>query len=395
MKVIGFKYLQNQRLAALIFILTIASTLFSLTALSFFSFYKTIDAYLGETDNLLAIYDKKSTTPFTGYISLQLATRLETIDGVTASSPEMITPAVIEDKSVIIRGIIPEEFSKLNPLILVKGETLQIGDLSHAIAGKRLAESLNIKLNDSILVQGVLAERYIELNVKGIFESNSALDDEILVPLYVGQWLRGTNYDYVTMIRVKIDQSKITSTQLFQQIAEEDGETKQDIETEPNPFSQILPSSGATVQLEKLGVKETSQFMKTYLDRYGMTPQTLLILSIIVFILVNATIFTASRTLILQHKPEITVLRSLGLSLRNLKLDLAIKVLPWSIVASTLGTLFSILILQGMEKMNHMQAFSHTVHFQPDATIIAVNFLLVSLMAILAIVRSTNRMISK
>jgi len=391
-KIIGFNYLQKHRLIALTCILTIASTLFSLTALSFFSFYNTINAYLGETENVLAIYDKKSTTPFTGYISLQLNTRLKTIEGMIATSPEMIAPAIMEGKSVIIRGIIPEDFSKLNPLITLEGETLQISDLSHAITGKRLADTLNIELNDSILVQGVLAERYIELTVKGIFESNSALDDEILVPLYVGQWLRGKNYDYVTMIRVKIDEGKITSTQLFQQIAEEDGKTKPDIETKPSPFNQIIPSSGAVIHLEKLGVKETSRIMKTYLDRYGMTPQTLLILSTTVFILANATIFIASQTLIQQHKHEITILRSLGLSLKNLKLDLAIKVLPYSITASTIGSLISILILHALEKTNRIQAFSHTIHFQPDATLITINFLLVSTMAISALVLSTRKM---
>jgi ABC-type lipoprotein release transport system permease subunit len=195
------------------------------------------------------------------------------------------------------------------------------------------------------------------------------------------------------MIKVKIDKSKITSTQLFQQIAEKNENTQSDTETKPSAFDQILPSSGAALQLEKLDVKETSQIMKTYLDRYGMTAQTLLVLSITVFILASATIFAASRTLIRQHEPEILILRSLGLSLRSLKLDLAIKVLPWSVVASTLGTIISILALHGIEKTNYLQAFSHTVHFQPDVTLVAINFILVSITAILASVDSTREMI--
>jgi ABC-type lipoprotein release transport system permease subunit len=391
MKILSFNYLQKQRLITLTFILTLASTLFSITALSFFSFYKTINTYLAETENTVAIYDKKSTTPFTGLIPLQLSTRLKTIEGVLAISPEMIVPAIIKDRSAIIRGIIPEEFSKLNPLTVTKGETLQMNDTSHAIAGKRLADNLNIQLNDKILVQGVLTERYIELNIKGIFESNSPLDDEIFTPLYVGQWLRGTNYDHATIIRIKIDKSKITPNQLFQQIAPQDEETQTDMETKPAPSEKILPSTGTSIQLEKLGVKETSQLMKTYLDRYGMTPQTLLLLSIIVFFLANATIFTASWTFILQHKPEITILRSLGLSLKNLKLDLAIKMLPWSIAASTIGTLISILILQSIEKISPLQAFSHTIRFQPEPTLIATNFILVSTATVIALIQSTRK----
>lgn len=391
MKILGFKYLKKRRLIAFAVTLTLASTLFSITALSFLSFYKTINAYLGEAENTLTIYDRKSTTPFTGLVPLQLITRLHNIEGVLATSPEIIAPTTIRNESVIIRGIIPKEFSKITSLILTEGETLQLSDLSHAIIGKRLANTLNIALNDKILVQGVLVERYIELNVKGIFESNSAFDDEVLAPLYVGQWLRGTNYDYVTLIRVKIDKTKITSTQLFEEIAEKDESIQPDTETKHSSFNQIFPSSGAIIQLEKLGVKETSQFMKTYLDQYGMTPQTLLILSIIVFIFTNATVFAASQTIIHQHEPEITVLRSLGLSLRSLKLDLAIEVLPWAVVASSIGALISILTLQAIEKTSRLQAFSHTIHFQPDAMVIAINFVLVSTMAILALVRATRR----
>lgn len=392
MKILAFKYLQRRRLLLFALALVLASTLFSITAFSFFGFYRTINAYLGETEDTVTIYDRKSTTPFTGTIPVQLTTHLQNIEGVLATSPEIIAPTTVQSKSVIVRGIIPEEFSNISGLILTKGDSLQLSDLHHAIIGSQLANTLNVALDDKILIQGVLVERYIELDIKGIYESHSAFDDEILVPLYVGQWLRGTNYDHVTLIRVKIDQAKITPTRLLEEISKTDEGTQTDTETKPNPFTQIVPSSGAVIQLEKLGIKQSSQFMETYLQRYGMTPQTLIILATIVFIFSSATIFVASETMLRQHKQEITVLRSLGMSLRSLKLDLAIRVLPWSIATAFVGTLASMLVLQVFEKFNHLQAFSHTMYFQPDLMIIAVNFILVSILAISALMRATGRM---
>lgn len=71
MRLIGFKYLQRQRLLILTVVLLLASMLFSLTAIGFFGFYKTFNAYLGEGEDIIVIYQTGSTTPFTGFIPLR------------------------------------------------------------------------------------------------------------------------------------------------------------------------------------------------------------------------------------------------------------------------------------------------------------------------------------
>lgn len=75
-----------------------------------------------------------------------------------------------------------------------------------------------------MLVLGVLSDRYLKLQVKGIFISHTPMDDEILAPLYVGRWLRGTDYGHVTLIRFKIDRDAITPSRIFEEIAKEASE---------------------------------------------------------------------------------------------------------------------------------------------------------------------------
>jgi ABC-type lipoprotein release transport system permease subunit len=70
---------------------------------------------------------------------------------------------------------------------MVEGAMLKLDDLNSAVVGKNVAERLRLNLNDEILVLGVLSDRYLELQVKGIFVSHTPMDDEILAPLYVGQ----------------------------------------------------------------------------------------------------------------------------------------------------------------------------------------------------------------
>ena len=392
MSLTGFTYLQKRRILILTIILTISSVLFSLTASSFLGFYNTFNAYLGEGEDILAIYDRKSTTPFTGLVPLQLTTRIESIDGVLATSPEIITPTLVKGKSIFIRGVIPEELAKLNSLTILDGETLELNNTNSAILGKTLAHTLGLTPGDTMLVSGVLANRYVELTIKGIYESNSPLDDEALTPLYIGQWLRGRNYGLVTIIRVKIDRSKVVPAQIFEVIAEEPSTPQPGEERKPSPIEEIIPISTATINPENLGVKETSEFMKTYLDRYGMTQETLLILSTVVFFFASATMFGASHTIIRQHEREIFVLRSLGTSAKTLKLDLIVKLLPWSLSASALGILISTALLFALEQSSALQALSHTIHFRPDPLLIAVNLLLVSALVVTGVIHSSRHL---
>jgi len=391
MRLISFKYMQRQPLLILTLVLMIASVLFSITSFGFLGFYKTFNAYLGEEEDIIAIYETRSATPFTGVIPLQLTTRIENISGVIANSPEIIAPTLVRGKSVFFRGVIPEEFSKLNPLTMLEGETLQLRDTYATIVGKRLADSMGLRVGDGVLVLGVRIDRYLELDVKGIYESKSALDDEAIVPLYIGQWLRGTSYQTITVIRVKIDKGKLTPTQLYAAIADEAEASPPSRKTKPSPIEEIIPISNAAINPETIGVKETQEFMKTYLEKSGMTQETLLILSVVVFSFASATLFSASHTLIRQHEHEIAVLRSLGISTKTLRLNLIIKVLPWSIAASLVGVLIAEAALFAMESIG-LQALFHTIHFQPDPLLIILNVLLVFAIVVLGIMHSSKKL---
>jgi hypothetical protein len=87
MSVIKFPYLQRKRTLTLIIILTLASTLFSVTAYSFLGFYNGFTSYVGEQKDIIALYSKSSSTPYTGVIPLSVADMVEPQTGVIAISP--------------------------------------------------------------------------------------------------------------------------------------------------------------------------------------------------------------------------------------------------------------------------------------------------------------------
>ncbi len=117
--------------------------------------------------------------------------------------------------------------------------------------------------------------------------------------------------------------------------------------------------------------------MQSYLDRYGITEQALIVLSVMVFLFSSLTVAIASKTLMQQHREDIITLRSLGASRKTLKFDILCKLLPLSLVASGLGILITALILTVLQGYDYLQVLTHKVIFSFDPVIVVLNFVLV------------------
>ena len=387
MKLIGFKYLKQQRILTLTLVITLSSILFSMTALSLMSFYKGLNAYLGEGEDIVVVYDRRSRTPFTGLVPVYIAEKISVLNGVLASSPEAIAPCIVKSEAIFLRGVVPEDFAKLNQIVMIEGSMLELSDLNYAIVGRNAAGKLRLNLGDKLLVLSVLTDRYVELRVKGIFVSHSPIDDEILAPLYVGQWLRGAGYGYVTLIRFKVDRDTITLSRILEEIAREASEPSPPLSTapiQPKPPS-ITPRIIAGIKVEDVSVEEAYDFMRSYMDRYGLTKESLLILSVMVFLLSSASIAIASKTIIVQHKSEISILRSIGASKKLLKRDVLAKLLPWSIVSSSIGFAIAVAVLTMIHGYGYLRILSHTASIQIDPLIIILNFILTILLISISI----------
>ncbi len=384
MSLLRVKYLRKKRILALIVILTLTSTLFSVTAYSFLGFYNGFSAFEGQTNNIIAIYSERGNSPFSGIVPISLQDNLTRVHGVISTSPEAITPCIINGQSIFVRGVIPQELSNLNQLTILQGENLNLTDTNSAIIGVNVAQRLNLKPGDEILATGVLSEKYAELQIKGVFRSDSALDDEALVPLYVGQWLRGIPYDQVTLIRAKIDLTQTNSNIVYQEIANQTSAQPSSPGTSNSQTEQelqgLIPLAQTNVNIQNIGVAESQQFMTSYLDRFGISKDTLIILSIAVLIFASGTAIVAITLFIKQHDTETSILRSIGVTSRKLKRDLFLKMLFWSLIATTIGTVVSVVVLMVFQNMGYLQVLSHTITFQIDPLVIAANFILLALL---------------
>jgi len=382
---IPFKYLNRKRIITLIAILTITSTLFSVTAYSFLGFYNGFTNYVGEDKDIISVYSQKGSTPFTGIVSVNIADMVAAQRGVIATSPEVIAPCTINNQSIFIRGIIPNAITNLNDLPMREGQSINLNDTNSCIVGSNLANKLQLKSGDTILAIGVLSNRYVELQVKGIFNSNTALNDEALVPLYLGQWLRGLNYNSATLIRVKIDPSQINANQIYMQITNKTTPINPTNTTTPPPNSQtqrelevLIPLVQANINVGTISVAQSQQFMQSYLSRYGISKDTLIVLSIVVLVFASATAISAITLFVKQHSSDIDTIRSIGVSTKKLKADIIAKITVCALIATFLGTMLSAGFISVFQTLGYMEVLSHTIAFQIDPIIIIANFLLLT-----------------
>jgi ABC-type lipoprotein release transport system permease subunit len=387
-KLLGFRYLKKRNVFILFLIVTLISTLFSTTTFTLLGFYNGFNAYLGEGDNIIAIYSTMGSTPFSGLVPSYLAENINTLKGVLASSPEILAPCMVKGEAVFARGAVLEELSKLNPLTPVEGNLSASTDFDSAIVGKNLAEKLGLRPSDQILVQGTLTERYLELHIVGVYESYTPMDDEIVVPLYAGQCLRAVDYGWVTLIRVKIDRAQVTPETIYEEIAKEASQPSQDSGQQPTQ-SEVVPWPQFSFLLKNVGAEDAQTFMKSYLDRYGVTVENVLILAATIFIFSSASLAIAITTLTRQHKREIEILQSLGASKRTVKTDFLARTLTVSLIASACGTILAMLALTAMWGTGYLQALSHRISVQFNPIVIALNFALVAIVVSVTILKST------
>jgi ABC-type lipoprotein release transport system permease subunit len=390
-KLLGFRYLHFKHLFALTIILALVSALFLVTSLSFIGFYKSFNAYLGEENDVIAVYDKQSKTPFTGSIPVYLTEQVSTAKGVLVSSPETITPCIVNSQSLFVRGVSPNVFVKLNPIELIEGKTFNQSDLGSVMLGKNLAERLKVNINDKILILAALTDRYLELEVSGVYQSGSIMDDEALVPLNVGQWLRFNDYNHVTLIRAKIDPRVVGADEIYQELAKNAQtalSSSSNLSNQAVNYQEIMPWATIKYQIENLGVKGTQNLMKSYLDRYGITEEALIVLSMVVFLFSSVTVTAASQTLIRQHKEDFETLRYVGASRKMLKVDVLLKLLPLTLVASGLGALITVAALTVLEGYGYLSVLSHRLVFGLDPLILALNFILILVLVAVSVLRS-------
>ncbi|MEM2739210.1 MAG: hypothetical protein QXQ29_00190 [Candidatus Bathyarchaeia archaeon] len=383
LKLRRFMYLRRKPIATLTLVLVSVSMLSTATATILHGFYRCCTAYLGEGDDIIALYDRGSSTPFTGLIPSRIADELTSIDGVLAFSMEVLAPSILEGEPVIVRGVHLEDLLKLNDIEILDGSKPSSDEPAYALIGCRAASRLKVKPGARLIALGVLSDRYVELRVEAVYSSDTALDDEVIASMDTGRWLRGVGYDYATLIRVRIDRAKLTLDTLTRELSSRVGiEGGPGGGGPPRPtlkYSYIATASGS------IGVSTVEGFMERYLESYGLTGWSITLLSISTILFASLTIVEAFRMVVERHGAELSILRSLGLSRLDLKIDMILKLTPYIMLSSLIGSASALALVEALRSYGLLRILSYTVSVGFDPATLTVSIASTMLLAIISI----------
>jgi ABC-type antimicrobial peptide transport system permease subunit len=134
--------------------------------------------------------------PLNSRISEEYADVLRS-QGITAS-PEVIYAQVRDGRPYLIRGANFSSFSAVTGATLVEGRAPAAGD--EAVIGASLAETLDVRIGETLTIGGSVTPGVRRVTVVGRFEGTGVTDDQLVVPLDTVQPL-ATGREAVHLIR--------------------------------------------------------------------------------------------------------------------------------------------------------------------------------------------------
>ncbi len=204
-KIFLYNVLPKKRIFIAFIGFLISSVIITGTSILLSSMIVSSQSYFGVTDDVIVISNPEANTPFTSILPLDLISAIQYVPGVKVVSPEIMTAAVYNDQAIYYRGIDPITFWNFTDVEYIKGTPITLDDTYNVSVGERFAQRNNIDVGDFFTIYSTRADSALELRVKSIFKTATLLDDEIIGPLWIGQFLSFGNFDYISHIRVKVD----------------------------------------------------------------------------------------------------------------------------------------------------------------------------------------------
>ncbi|NPD88450.1 MAG: ABC transporter permease [Asgard group archaeon] len=199
----------------------ISSTIITGGAILMDSIIDATSSYLGESENILVISNPLASTPYTSILPLELAETVRTVPGVMDVSPEVMTAAVYKDKAVYFRGVDINKFWEFTDVNYIDGAPLDRNDTYEISIGTKFASRNNLEVGDLFVVYSTRSNAVMEFKIKSIFVTNTLLDDEIIAPLWIGQFFAFESSNYITHIRVKIDLNQVSKERVREIVTSE------------------------------------------------------------------------------------------------------------------------------------------------------------------------------
>jgi len=323
---------------SLALILLLTSAAFAVTSSILLSVENTASGMLGESGNTIVIAQGNSRAPFLGTLPLAFAGDLGSVQGIRVISAEVFAPATLENQPVMVRGVNPGPFMELQNPVILEGSPLTANDTTQVMVGVTLAKEMSLHPGSQItLVAGVRAT-IAQLTVKAVFSTGTPLDNEVIAPLWVGDWLRGISYNVVSILRIQVLPQDAPSqvAHSVQQVV--NNASKAPVGGSQTPVEPGLPVTPKPTSIYGYDVEASPDVSSAFFSKtVGLSQENVLLISALVFVSMSVAIVCALQEAVFRSRNELGTLRTIGISSRRLSWNLVLVATCLSFVAGAAG----------------------------------------------------------
>jgi hypothetical protein len=355
------KTIKWRKLTLILSIVSIASAIVAFTAcVSLGAFHTMTNLLSTNAGSVMIVYGANARSPQTSVISLAVYNELISTRGVEAVSPEVVSVAVLPSgKPVVVRGVDPRSVKGIIEFKVLDGAFISGDRYFEAAAGLEASRRLDLKTGDRILLRSVLTRNYIEVEIVGVYESVTSLDDEILVPIQTAQWLRGLPPNAVSMMRVKIDEELLPREKLSEALGGKD--SGGEVASKASRIISLLFSASTGNIPSRLVIREASESMQEFLGRETkLNEASFWSITILVFAGSISTIALAPTLFILDHAREISIIKSIG-GVRRIQSAVLPVVLVSSFLAGLAGSMMGYLLSKAFSESSLLVVGTYTI----------------------------------
>jgi ABC-type lipoprotein release transport system permease subunit len=252
------------------------------------------------------------------------------------------------------------------------------------MVGETLAKQLDLHPGSQITVVGGVQATIAQLTVKGVFSTGTPLDNEVIAPLWVGDWLRGLSYGTVSILRVEVGASASPS-QVALQVQALVKSTGLASGGGQAPVEPYLPVTSSLASLAGLNIQASPDAASTFFSKsVGLSQENIWLVSALVFLSMSVAIVCALQEAVFRSRNELGTLRTIGMSSRRLSRNLVLVATSLSFVASVAGLLVGSAILVIVARFSPIEIGFYAV--DPRSAILAASLASVVVVTVSALV---------
>jgi ABC-type antimicrobial peptide transport system permease subunit len=359
------------------YIALITSTIFLNT------YYFSLKAF--STEDTILIYNSNAASPITSSLPINLYDKIAEIKGVLAVSPEIVSLTQYNDNIIIVRGIDVTLFSKLQKIEILEGRNLNVKDGTVGIVGKKLSEKLNLQVNQSLLLHASLSNKILEIKIVGKFKTNTILDEEILVPLFVASWLNGYTSDYVSFFRVKIDYKETNMEEINKIINSKNVTEEQPKSTIDNLIYYLASRTGSSPPVKV--VKSERGLENIIVNRLKINENVITGLIIVIIFLFSLILKNIVKFFFNEKEKEADIFFKLGWPKNKIVYIFLVYLLVLFNISFLIASLMFIYIKDYIQYLTNLTLFNYSINLGLDLNhFLIIYILLIALTVIYSLI---------